>query len=263
MAAARCSSAVMDFGIASSATKFSKAYADTEANLFYKLALNEPLPRGRFSNKYLFACGDKTYTTGEMVPRVVLQAEGYDLSKDFMYEDVAKCLALLDLIHLKAGEPDKSISKFDRDILYTDAYGWILSQTDFWTVGDKKATEFTNFLLEYTDFDSVNTMRDFIDIVYLPVEFLNEKVIPREKEFEMGLLINDGLRLDSPTVQRYVAKEIGHQTRRLRFARTQSDTLEFNDAMILINRLMSEFAPDDSSRPEAERDVRYCAPYFV
>lgn len=262
MAAAQCSSAVMEFGIASSATKFCKEHVKTEAKIFYKLALNEPLPRGRVSNKYLFACGDRTYTTGEMVPRVVLQAEGYELEKDFMYDDVSKCLSLLELIHLKAGEPDKSISKSDRDILYTDAYGWILSQTDFWTVGAEKATEFTNFLLEYTDFDSINTMRDFIDIVYLPVEFLNEKVIPREKEFGTGLLINDGLRLDSPNVQRFVAKELGHQTRRLRYARTESDTLEFNDAMILINRLMDEFAPEDSSRPEAERDVRYCAPYF-
>jgi hypothetical protein len=262
MAAARCSSAVMEFGVASSVEHFCETHVNMEAKVFYKLALNEPLPRGRFSNKYLFACGDRTYTTGEMVPRVVLQAEGYDLSKDFMYDDVAKCLALLELIHLKAGEPDKSISKTDRDILYTDAYGWILSQTDYWTVGAEKATEFTNFLLDYTEFDSVNTMRDFIDIVYLPVEFLAEKVISREKEFKMGILINDGLRLDSPTVQRYIAKELGHQTRRLRFARMEGDTLEFNDSMILINRLMTEFAPEDSSRPEAERDVRYCAPYF-
>jgi hypothetical protein len=258
-AAVQSSSAFAGFALAANAKKYSQEHVASEANVFYNLALNEPMPKGRFSNKCLFACADREYTTGELVPRIVLQAEGYDLDTEFMFEDVARCLALLDLIHLKAGEPDKSISKMERDILYTDAYGWILSQTDAWTVGSDKAANFTNFLLEYTDFDSVNTMRDFIDIVYLPVEFINQKAIPREKEFEMGILINDGLTLYSPTVRRFVAKEIAHHNRRIRNA---EDSIQFDDALIMINRLMKEFAPEDSSRPQSHSEVRYYESYW-
>lgn len=239
-----------DFRMATSADKFSKTNAGTEAKVFYMLALNEPLVHGRYSNKTLFDVGgDSQFTSGEMNLRIVLQADGYDLDKDFMYDDIAKCLDLMELIHFKAGEPDKSTPKSIRDRLYTDAYGWILNQTDCWEVGMDKANEFTKFVLEYTGFDSINTMRDFIDLVYLPVEFLNDKIISREKQFGIGLLINDGLSIHSSSIRRFISKQISILSSNLRNALLNNDYLLFNDSLILLNRLIYQFPIEDSSRP--------------
>ena len=126
MAAAVCTPAYMKFAMAKSSRQFSTTHAALEATVFYSLALNQPLPRDRYMRVVTVA--PTPYLSGDMIPRIVLRAEGIDLATEFAPDDVSKCLALMNLIHLKAGEPDDdgTISPSERDALYTNAYCWIL-----------------------------------------------------------------------------------------------------------------------------------------
>jgi hypothetical protein len=205
----------------------------------------EPLQCGRYSNSQIVYCRDVDYTSGRMVPRIVIHTEGYDMNMDFSQEDINKCRALMRLIHLKAGEPESTIPKTERDILYTDAYCWILSQTNYHQVGKEKSNEYINYILEYTGFESINTMREFIGVVYLPVEFVSKKILPREKRLGLGLLINDGLRLSSPYVQKYVTGEISLLLSKLREYRRGENLLLFNETMGSLGKIIQEFSPGE------------------
>ena len=259
MAAAVCTPAYMKFAMAKSSRQFSTTHAASEATVFYSLALNQPLPRDRYLR--VVTVDPTTYLSGDMIPRIVLRAEGIDLATQFHPDDVSKCLALMKLIHLKAGEPDdndddddSTISSTERDALYTNAYCWILHHATSKDWSGNTEEQFTRFVLNYTGFSSIYEMCEFIDVVYIPKEFIVAKVLPREKTYNMGLLICDGLTQRSPTTQKFITKKLSHHTSDLREARRSGDALQFDEAMVQINRLMQEFAPEDLSRPDDDDD---------
>lgn len=239
------------FNTATQSENFSTHHAITEARVFFMLGLDQPLLKGKYTEHHLFLCKNTSYLCGDMIPRIVLEAENFNLETDFMYEDVHKCVNLLHLIHLKAGEPDSELTKMQRDVLYTDAYCWIIQQTDTDVVGYERGTEFTNFLLEYTGFESIQTMREFINVIYIPVEFVTEKTLPRDKEFGLGILINNGLYTDSHDVIKFVTKELAYHQSNLRKACRDDDTINVQESLIMIRRLMKDFAPEESSRPSS------------
>lgn len=254
MAAAVCTPAYMKFAMAKSSRQFSTVHAASEATVFYSLALNQPLPRDRYLR--VVTVDPTTYLSGDMIPRIVLRAEGIDLGAQFHPDDVSKCLALMKLIHLKAGEPDddSTIIPTERDALYTNAYCWILHHATSKDWPGNSEEQFTRFVLNYTGFSSIYEMCEFIDVVYIPKEFIVAKVLPRENTYNMGLLICDGLTQRSPTTQKFITKMLSHHTSDLRAARRSGHARQFEESMIQINRLMWEFAPEDSSRPDDDDD---------
>jgi len=254
MAAAVCTPTYMKFAMAKSSRQFSTTHAASEATVFYSLALNQPLPRGRYSSP-IFAIDPSIYLSGDMIPLIVLRAEGIDLATEFHPDDVSKCLALMKLVHLKAGEPDDAtVRPSERDALYTDAYCWILHHAISKDWPGNSEEQFTRFVLNYTGFSSIYEMREFIDVVYIPKEFIKAKVLPRETTYNLGLLINDGLTRNTPTTQKFITKMLTNHTSQLRAARRSGDAPQFEESMIQINRLMQEFAPEDSSRPDDDTD---------
>ena len=247
----------MEFATASHNPTFSMSHTIAEAKVFYALELDKPNPKGFATNHTIFNDNYK-YLNDEIVPHIVLRTEGFDLTTEFKYEDLLKCRKLLELIHLKAGEPEESSLMWAQYFaLYTDAYAWILNKCCHYNVGTDTAREFEAFVLEYTGFESVYMMREFIDIVYAPRQLID--TLPLNEE--VLLLEFDGLHAESRSVKNFVSKTLRRLTKKMTRAINSGDTLAYQSAFILLNRFVSDFAPEDTSRPE--RVQQYSLPWIV
>lgn len=253
MAAAATSSFVpsaITSDLASSAsTPFSTSGIALDAKVFYALALDKPTPLGVATNHPVFF-DDVKYLDEDLFPSIVLRVEGYNLPDDFSPEDFSKCSRLLQLINLRAGEPDSDMAPNERNDRFTDAYAWMLMNTSPRFVSAKVARKFETFLLEFTGFQSVSAMREFIDIVFAPRELLEcLKVNP-----DLNLLEFDGLRSNSPSVKSFITRAVRNLHKRMTNALKSGNHLGFEDAIILLHNLTSDFMPDDSSRPISIRE---------
>lgn len=257
MAAASRSDISTKFGAAAHNPTFSLSDTIAEAKVFCALELDKPTPKGFATNHTTFNETYK-YLADELVPHIVLRTEGFDLSTEFKYEDVLKCMKLLELIRFKAGEPEENTLLWTQYFaLYTDAYAWILNKCCYYNVGAETAREFEAFVLEYTGFESVYLMREFIDIVYAPRQLID--TLPLNEE--VLLLEFDGLHEGSQSVKNFVSKTLRRLTKKMTRALNSGDTLAYQSAFILLNRFVTDFAPEDTSRPERVR--HFSLPWVV
>lgn len=213
---------------------------DPQSRFYHQLELSKPLSKmfaRRPMNSSTYEPGD--FTASFMYPRVVLQTAGYNMPNDFKYDDLARCLRLRDLINLRAAEPlsDDSITDRERDIMFTNAYEWILKKMDDnWTDADI-AKDFRHFVLDYTGFESVDEMREFVDIVYINEMFLGRL----QREEDSGFLMNDGLGYDSPVVVEFVESLRHRCCQRMARALQNDDYIEYERLESKFFRLCSEF----------------------
>jgi hypothetical protein len=257
MAAISYSDISTKFGAAEHNPTFSLSDTIAEAKVFCALELDKPTPKGFATNHTTFNETYK-YLADELVPHIILRTEGFDLPSDFKYEDLLKCMKLIELIRFKAGEPETgSLMWLEYFGLYTDAYAWILNKCCHYNVGTDTAREFEAFVLEYTGFESVDLMREFIDIVYAPYQLID--TLPLNEE--VLLLEFDGLHSASQSVKNFVSKTLRRLTKKMTRALNSGDTLAYESSFILLNRFVKDFAPEDSSRPERVR--HYSLPWIV
>jgi hypothetical protein len=257
MAAASRSDISTKFGAAARNPTFSLSDTIAEAKVFCALELDKPTPKGFATNHTTFNETYK-YLADELVPHIVFCTEGFDLSTDFKYEDLLKCMKLLELIRFKAGEPEANTLLWAEYFgLYTDAYAWILNKCCHYNVGTETAREFESFVLEYTGFESVYLMREFIDIVFAPRQLIDTLTLNEE----VLLLEFDGLHAGSPSVKNFVNKTLRRLTKKMTRALNSGDTLAYESAFILLNRFVADFAPEDSSRPGPAK--QFSLPWIV
>jgi len=232
---------------AAQSAKLRTSCVDPESKFFYALELNKPLSKS-FARE---AIDSPTYYPGDftaalMYPRVVLQTAGYNMPNDFKYDDLDRCLRLRDLINLRAAEPlgDDSITDRERDIMFTNAYAWILKRLDENWTDYEVANDFRKFVLDFTGFESVDEMRSFVDIVYI-----NEMFLPRlQREEDTGFLMNDGLGYDSPVLVEFVQSLRHRCCQRMARALRNDDYLEYERLENKFYRLCSEFIYGETER---------------
>lgn len=225
---------------AAQSSKLRTSCVEPESTIFYALELNKPLSRlfaRQAMNSPTYQPGD--FTASLMYPRVVLQTDGYDMPTDFKYEDLYRCLRLIDLINLRAAEPlgDDSITDRERDIMFTNAYAWILKQLDENWTNYEVANEFRKFVLEFTGFESVDEMRSFVDIVYINDMFIGRLL----RDEDTGLLMNDGLGYDSPVLVEFVQSLRYRCCQRMARAIRKDDYREYERLEGKFFRLCAEF----------------------
>jgi hypothetical protein len=232
---------------AEQAARLRTSCVEPESKFFYALELNQPLSKS-FARE---AIDSPTYQPGDftaalMYPRVVLQTAGYNMPNDFKYDDLYRCLRLRDLINLRAAEPlgDDSITERERDIMFTNAYTWILKRLDKNWTDYEVANDFRKFVLEYTGFESVDEMRSFVDIVYINEMFLTRL----QRDEDSGFLMNDGLGYDSPVVVEFVQSLRYRCCQRMARALRDDDYVEYERLESKFYRLCSEFIYGDTER---------------
>lgn len=245
------------FEIASKSSFFSLNCVGIEAMIYAYLELDRPLPAIPDELLHTRFCKpeDSIFLSGKTEATIVFNVDGYDVHEDLSYDDLYKCLSLMELIDFKAGNPDKTISPQQRDKLYTQAYYWILNKVNATNTDPAIAIPFRNFVLSFTGFSSIKYMREFIDIYYIPVELIGNEYdsivyagdetqysIPRDTEFGLNLILNDGFRASSPSITQFFVCNFTRLTRCIKnFGHARSSTFYSN-----LHSLISEMHPDNT-----------------